>query len=209
MTEKNKQHWEDVYSDKSTDELTWYQRKPEISLELIDEAANSMDKDRCRIIDIGAGASTLEDYLVKDSRYDIAALDIADSALARTRERLGDEAAAKINWLVEDITQPVDLGTFDIWHDRAVFHFLTQPVARQRYLQNLNRTVSVGGYVVISTFSFEGPDSCSGLDVQQYSPKTLAEQLGEKWELKQLRREDHPTPWNGTQNFIYGLFVRV
>ena len=208
--QERKEHWEEVYQNKSTDELTWYQRRPEISLELIERAASEGDDGvKVRLIDVGAGASTLEDHLVDDKRFELTALDIAGSALERIRERLGPVKSAKIDWKTADLTDDVSpLGPFDIWHDRAVFHFLTDPADRAAYRGNLQRAVPSGGHAILSTFSLEGPEKCSGLPVRQYSAETLSEELGPDWRLLESHREDHPTPWGGTQNFVYGLFRR-
>jgi SAM-dependent methyltransferase len=207
---ERREHWEGVYRDKPTDRLTWYQERPTISLELIDQAVAATEGEgKHRVIDVGAGASTLEDHLVERSDVELTAVDIAPAALERMRERIGPEAAEQVDWVVADLTEPLgDVGPFDVWHDRAVFHFLTDPDDRRAYRQNLERVVGPGGHAVISTFSLEGPETCSGLPVRQYSPETLAEELGDGWRLLESRREDHPTPWDGTQNFIYGLFVR-
>lgn len=220
-TERPREHWENVYSKKETDELTWYQERPDTSLELIDtalgEQADGGPGERSqavRLIDVGAGASTLEDYLAGREDFRVTAVDIAPSALRRTRERLrakaGESAVEGVRWRVADITEPLEwLGDFDLWHDRAVFHFLTDAPEREAYRQNLQRAVPSGGHAVISTFSPEGPEKCSGLTVCRYSAEALSEELGPDWKLLESRREDHPTPWGGTQNFMYGLFRRV
>jgi 2-polyprenyl-3-methyl-5-hydroxy-6-metoxy-1,4-benzoquinol methylase len=207
-TDSREDHWRQVYRGKDSEELTWYQERPAVSIELIERARRSGDLDPpIRLIDVGAGASTLEDYLVSDESFALTALDITDAALQRTRQRIGSKAD-RIDWVEADVTDDLDdLEPFDIWHDRAVFHFLTEAKDRRAYLQNLGRLVPEG-YAVISTFSLEGPETCSGLPVRRYSADSLAEALGEAWRLLTSRREDHPTPWGGTQNFVYGLFAR-
>lgn len=208
-TEADRRHWEDVYTNKATDELTWYQPRPDISLELIEEASGVAMDGPVRVIDVGGGASTLVDYLLEEGGYEPAVLDIAPAALERARERLG-ERADRVDWVVADVTEPLDaLGAYDIWHDRAVFHFLTGPEQRAAYLSNLRDHLEPGGFAVMATFALDGPETCSGLPVQRYSAETLADEFGEAFELVESRREQHPTPWGGEQSFVYGLFRRV
>lgn len=207
-TETPQDHWRDVYDGKDSQELTWYQERPSISLELIDRARREREfGEALRLIDVGAGASTLEDHLVGDETFELTALDITDAALERTRQRIGPNAD-QIQWVEADVTDDLtDIGPFDLWHDRAVFHFLTEAGDREAYLRNLKRLVP-NGFAIISTFSLDGPETCSGLPVRRYSARKLATELGDDWRLVASRREDHPTPWGGTQNFVYGLFAR-
>ncbi|MFW5966653.1 MAG: class I SAM-dependent methyltransferase [Persicimonas sp.] len=199
-------HWQDVYQGKSPDEQSWYQRRPDVSLELIDEVATG---ESVRLIDVGGGASTLVDHLLDRDRFEVTVVDIASAALEATKERLGGRAGA-VEWVVADVTEPLEMdGPFDLWHDRAVFHFLTDERDRDAYLANLERVVAPQGRLVMSTFAPWGPETCSGLPVRRYSPESLGEELGRGWRLVDSRREEHQTPWGGTQAFIYGVFERA
>ena len=207
MTEQ--EHWQDVYTGKAPDEQSWYQRRPDLSLELIDQIADDSADNPLRLVDIGGGASTLVDHLLEDDSFDVTVVDIAPAALEESQIRLG-EGADDVRWVVADLTESLELGDrFDVWHDRAVFHFMTDDGDRRAYLDNLRAHLDVGGHLVLSTFAPEGPEKCSGLQVRRYSPELMAETLGEGWKLIESRRELHPTPWGGEQAFVYGVFKRV
>jgi SAM-dependent methyltransferase len=160
-----------------------------------------------RMIDVGGGTSQLAGKLL-DRGYSVTVLDISESAVSHAQERLGSRAAM-IRWIVADITASPDLGNFDVWHDRAVFHFLTNPADRAAYVTLLARTVPVGGHAVIATFAPDGPGKCSGLDVRRYSGETLHAELGANWELLKTVPEMHITPDGKPQSFQYSVFRRI
>ena len=199
-------HWQKVYEGKSPDQQSWYQARPDISLEWIGRVAHETPT---RLVDVGGGASTLVDHLVAREGFQVTVADIAAPALKTSRQRLG-ERAEQVEWVVADLTEPVDFdGSFDIWHDRAVFHFLTDEKDRRVYRDNLERHVAPNGHAIIATFGPEGPDKCSGLPVRRYSAKSLARTLGDGWKLLESQDELHTTPWDGEQAFVYALFERV
>jgi 2-polyprenyl-3-methyl-5-hydroxy-6-metoxy-1,4-benzoquinol methylase len=199
-----KEHWENVYTTKSTTEVSWYQRVPSMSLSLI-EAAGIGKKDA--IIDVGGGASALIDCLLDRGFMDVSVLDIAASAIASARKRLG-ERAAKVHWYENDVTV-FDLGVkFRLWHDRAVFHFLTEAKDRAAYLRNLDKHLAQDGHVMIATFSRNGPTKCSGLDIVQYDEESISRELGAAFRLRKSVTETHITPSNKEQEFKYFHFMR-
>ncbi len=195
-------HWESVYTSKSDAELSWTQAEPATSLELIAEACSADS-----VIDVGGGTSPLAERLL-DEGYAVTVLDISQAAIDRARKRLGTRAS-EVDWMVADVTAGPDLGTFDVWHDRAVFHFLTASEDRAAYAALLARTVPVGGHAVIATFALDGPEKCSGLEVRRYDGSTLAAELGPRFRLLKSVPELHRTPWNAPQSFQYSLFKRV
>src|SRR5262245_26038270 len=200
-----KGHWEHVYSTKPEAGVSWYQDEPQLSLELIGAVAPT---EGGRIIDVGGGASVLIDRLL-DLRFgEIAVLDISETALGKARARLG-ERAERVRWVVADVTEGSELGTFDVWHDRAVFHFLTDPADRRSYVELAGKTVPAGGHLIIATFADDGPKRCSGLDVCRYNARPLAAELGEGYALVREARETHTTPWGSSQPLFYGVFERL
>lgn len=200
-----KGHWEGVYTTKGESEVSWYQAEPRLSLDLIEVADGGR---RGRIIDVGGGASLLVDRLLDRGFSRVAVLDLSDAALAKSRERLG-KRPDEVEWIVADIARVEEVGTFDLWHDRAVFHFLTDPEDRRRYVDLARRTIPAGGHLVIATFADDGPTKCSGLDVCRYDARSLAGELGEGFALIADAKETHTTPWEATQSFVYGLFRRT
>lgn len=200
-----KSHWETVYTTKREDEVSWFQQDPAPSLELIGLARPTPES---AIVDIGGGASRLVDSLVARGFRHVAVLDISQAALDAARARLG-EAASKVEWVVADVTRWSPAHTFDIWHDRAAFHFLVDPADRAAYVARMKQAVRPGGHVVIGTFAIDGPEKCSGLPVNRYDAASLAEELGEGFELVDSRRQDHSTPWNATQRFQFCVFRRT
>lgn len=196
-------HWEDVYRQKPEDTVSWFQPKPEISLELI-HAAGVPKTDA--LIDVGGGASRLVDHLLAEGFKDVSVLDIAEPALEKDQTRLGI-AAAQVRWIVADITQWKPQRKYRLWHDRAAFHFLTDPADRIAYRNKLGAALSVGGTAIIASFSLQGPARCSGLPVQGYSPQTLAVELGPAFRLTGQRAEAHVTPAGKIQNFQYSVFA--
>ena len=200
-------HWDNIHSTKAPDQVSWFQAEPALSLELIQQAAPERDSS---IIDVGAGASTLVDALLRSGYHCITVLDISAAALASAQHRVAsgfpDEPPAVI-WRTDDLlTATLPASAFDVWHDRAVFHFLTDPVDRARYLDQVRHAVKPGGHVIVATFAEDGPTKCSGLDVVRYSPATLRGELGDDFDLADSRREEHHTPWGATQLFTYCLF---
>jgi SAM-dependent methyltransferase len=198
-----KAHWESVYQTKRPDEVSWFQRDPAVSLQLIRRAAPDTTS---AVIDSGGGASTLVDGLIAAGYQNVTVLDVAAAALAASRARLGS-AGASVRWLEADVLA-ADLPTsgFDVWHDRALFHFLTGQADRTRYVEQVSTSVKPGGTVIIGTFADDGPTRCSGLPVVRYAPEALSEELGAHFELIDSTREAHVTPSGATQAFVYGLF---
>jgi ubiquinone/menaquinone biosynthesis C-methylase UbiE len=199
---QRKEHWDRVYSNKADAELTWHQPRLEISLSLLEEAGLSSAS---RIIDVGGGSSTLVDDLVNKGLDQVTVLDVSPVALEQSRKRLGD-AAARVEWLAADITElPLPGRCYDLWHDRAVFHFLTEREDRRRYLANLRRSLKPGGHVILCTFAEDGPQRCSGLDTVRYGADSLAAELGPGFRLVRTTREHHQTPRGKEQLFRYFL----
>ena len=196
------EHWDSVYASRTDDEVSWTQHDPTLSLALIREVCPAG-----RIIDVGGGTSVLSERLL-DEGHSVAVLDISTTALVRAKQRLGARAN-RVRWIVADITGEPDLETVDVWHDRAVFHFLTDPADRAAYRRLLSRTVPPGGYVIIATFALDGPDKCSGLPVHRYDPPQLIAELGEEFEFLKSVPEIHHTPWGKAQSFQYSAFRRI
>jgi SAM-dependent methyltransferase len=199
-----KAHWEGVHSTRAETGVSWYQVEPRLSLDLIHSVAPAT---KGRIIDVGGGASVLVDRLLDLPFAKIAVLDISETAASRARSRLG-ERARRVDWIVADVTEIEALGIFDIWHDRAVFHFLTDPHDRSRYVDLALRTIPQGGHLIIASFADEGPKRCSDLDVRRYNAGTMAAELGEDFSLIREARETHVTPWSSPQAVFYGVFRR-
>ena len=197
-------HWEGVYTTKGENEVSWFQETPSTSIEMI-EATNAGKE--AAIIDIGGGASHLVDALLKDGYRSLAVLDLSAAALEAAQKRIGP-AAAQVEWIVADVTRWKPARWFDVWHDRAAFHFLTEPDDRAAYLDCLRSGLQVGGQAIIATFALDGPEKCSGLAVQRYDSKSLAETLGMSFELLEVRTEAHKTPWNAVQSFQFSRFRR-
>jgi SAM-dependent methyltransferase len=202
MNMSAKDHWESVYASRADTELSWTQADPYLSLFLIAEVCATGS-----VIDAGGGASLLSGKLL-DCGYAVTVLDISEAAVNRGRKKLGPRADT-IHWIVADVTTSPDLGTFDVWHDRAVFHFLTSPTDRAAYVALLARTVAAGRHAVIATFAPDGPEKCSGLDVQRYSGPTLSAELGVSFKLLKSVPETHLTPAGKPQSFQYSVFRRV
>ena len=197
-------HWQNVYETKAENEVSWYQESPIPSLDLI--AATGLPGDAA-IIDVGAGASRLVDSLLEKGFRQIAILDLSAKALEQTKKRLGRRADG-IDWIAADITTWEPSRTYDLWHDRAALHFLTDPADRDAYVTRLKKALRPGGHVIIATFAPDGPERCSGLPVIRYDPETLARTLGPGFELVESRRHDHLTPGGNTQRFQFSRFLR-
>lgn len=198
------EYWNQVYQTKGSQDVSWHQRRPDLSLALI--AASGIGKD-AGIIDIGGGASTLVDFLLDDDHTRLAVLDLSGVALSLSRTRLGAKAD-RVEWFEADVTSFQPPHRFDLWHDRAVFHFLTAAEDRRRYVATLRRTLHLGGTVVLSTFALDGPPMCSGLDVMRHDESSILAELGAEFQLREVRREIHVTPWQSEQHFIYFRFQR-
>jgi len=201
-----KEHWEQVYSTKASDAVSWFQEHPEESLRLIHNTGLGKD---AAIIDVGGGASRLVDDLVAEDYSDLTVLDLSAAALAAAKQRLGKNADA-VHWIESDITRAeFPANRFDIWHDRAVFHFLTAPADRQSYVERVMRAVCSGGHVIIATFGEDGPEKCSGLPVMRYRPEALHAELGDAFLLVEYKEEAHHTPSGIVQQFVYCYFRKV
>lgn len=194
------QHWQKVYSQKAPDKVSWYRPHLDRSLAFIRSCGLEA---HARIVDVGGGTSTLVDDLVSDGYFNLAVIDLAEAALAATRDRLGVQAAA-VEWIVGDVT--TDLlpdCSVDVWHDRAVFHFLTEEPARAAYLAQVMRCVKPGGHVLVATFGLDGPEQCSGLPVTRYDSKGIHAVFGDAFDKVGEAAEQHDTPWGGVQSFVY------
>jgi SAM-dependent methyltransferase len=199
-----RRHWQEAYRRRQVTEVSWYQPRPEMSLELI--AGLRLPPDAA-IVDVGGGASTLVDHLLDAGYRNLTVLDLAATALDQARARLGGRGDA-VCWLVADVTRWEPETRFDLWHDRAVFHFLTEPDARERYRHTLLRAVRPGGHALVATFASDGPERCSGLPVRRYGGAELQIELGAALDLVEERRELHRTPAGHDQPFTYALLRR-
>jgi len=197
-----KKHWETVYETKNPDQVSWTQEIPKTSLEFIHSF--KLNKD-ARIIDIGGGDSKLVDYLLEEGYNNITVLDISEKAIAKAKKRLG-EKASKVNWIVSDIIEFEPDTSFDVWHDRATFHFLTTDEQIKKYIKIATEFVS--GYLIIGTFSQNGPKKCSGLEIKQYNEEELTSELKKGFDKIRCVTEDHTTPFNTIQNFLFCSFKR-
>jgi trans-aconitate methyltransferase len=205
MTEASrKDHWEAVYTTKGETEVSWFQDNPAPSLELIEQLQPPKD---AAIIDIGGGASRLADGLLDRGFRRIAVLDISSAALDLAALRLG-RRASQVQWIVEDITEWQPSQRFDIWHDRAAFHFLVDPADREAYIARLKQALVPGGHAIIATFAADGPEICNGLPVHRTDAAELARELGAEFTLLNFRQHDHATPWNASQRFQFSVLQR-
>ena len=199
-----KEHWERVYNKNRTEELGWYQDYPEMSLKLI--AATGVGG-HGNIIDVGGGTSKLAGILLDKGYRRLTVLDISGSSIEKAKLQLG-EKSKQITWIEADVTQFDFTERFDIWHDRAVFHFLTDPVDRGKYVGVLNQALKPGGHLIISTFGLKGPPRCSGVNVVRYSAETLHYEFGNTFVMIESFDEVHNTPSNVQQNFVYCRFIK-
>jgi SAM-dependent methyltransferase len=199
-----KDHWERVYREKRENEVSWFQDKPLLSLELIQANVPKA----AHIIDIGGGASNLVDALLAEGYQHLTVLDLAAAALMKAKSRLGADAG-RVRWIEADVTRWLPDEVYDLWHDRAVFHFLVDAVDRSAYRRALMAGVKPGGMVIIATFAPDGPVKCSGLPVVRYSPQMLAAELGDQFKLVESRVQDHPTPAGAVQKFQFSRFRRT
>jgi len=195
-------HWEAIYRSNAPTEVSWYQPEARLSLDLIRRVALQVDTP---LLDVGGGASTLVDGLLSAGYRDVSVLDLAPTALARAQERLG-ERATQVRWIVGDVLDaPLPPASCAVWHDRAVFHFLTDARDRARYVAQVERVVRPGGHVIVASFGPDGPSRCSGLEVVRYSPDGMHAEFGASFRLLDSMREDHRTPSGLRQAFVYCL----
>lgn len=196
-------HWDRIWRERPADQVSWFEEQPRRSLHLIRHAA-SVD---ASVIDVGGGASALVDELIASGFEDVTVLDISDAALALTRLRLG-VAAERVTWLVGDVLAESFDRTFDVWHDRAVFHFLVEPRSRDEYVDQAARAVASGGYMILGTFGPAGPSTCSGLPVQRYDETSISAAFAADFEMCSYSEEIHVTPAGAEQQFAFALLER-
>jgi ubiquinone/menaquinone biosynthesis C-methylase UbiE len=201
--ESRQAHWETVYASKSEREVSWFQENPAPSLELIAEAGAAPTS---AVVDVGGGASRLVDALLEKGFREVTVLDVSEAALLAARARLG-ERGRSVRWVVADVTEwRPEAAAFDVWHDRAAFHFLTEPSDRTAYVARMRRAIKPGGHAIIATFALDGPERCSGLPVQRYDGRSVGEAIGDRFELIRTRPQVHTTPWGAKQSFQFSLF---
>lgn len=206
MESKSRQaYWQNVYTSKGESEVSWFQESPAPSLELITQLGATANS---AIVDIGGGASRLADSLVANGFWAVTVLDLSEAALTAAKARLGDRAA-QVRWIVGDVTSWEPSETYDVWHDRAAFHFLTEERDRAAYVGRLERALAPGGHAIIATFASDGPERCSGLPVMRYDAASLGQTLGPGFQLVQAMAHTHATPWGATQSFQFSVFRRA
>lgn len=198
-------HWDKVYLTKGERDVSWFEDVPARSIEMLEAAG--LTPATC-VLDVGGGESHLVDHLLARGLRCLAVLDVSAAALERARGRLGP-AASDVQWIVADVAGAWSASSVDIWHDRAVFHFLTTPQDRARYRAHLMGTLKRGGSAIMATFGPDGPQTCSGLPVMRYSPESLAQELGPAFALAESRAWVHTTPWGATQSFQYARLTRI
>jgi cyclopropane fatty-acyl-phospholipid synthase-like methyltransferase len=203
--ENNRSHWENIYSTKTEQEVSWFQAYPATSIEFIESLSLSKT---ASIIDIGGGESHLVDALLDRGYENVWVLDISSNAIEKAKMRLG-EKASRVQWIVADVTAFISPVTFDCWHDRATFHFMTTKDHVSNYLAAARQCIKNGAYAIIGAFSLNGPEKCSGLTVKQYSEETLTEELNNGFKKIKCIAEDHTTPFNTIQNFLFCSFKRT
>jgi 2-polyprenyl-3-methyl-5-hydroxy-6-metoxy-1,4-benzoquinol methylase len=203
-TPDRQSHWQNVYLSKGEQEVSWTQPDPEPSLGLITTYAPSL---KASIVDIGGGASRLVDALAGRGYEHLTVLDLSEAALQTAQQRLGARAA-QVQWIAADVTKWQPAKPFDLWHDRAAFHFLVDAGDREAYLDRLKPNVKVGGYAIIATFALDGPEKCSGLPVQRYDPAGLSQTIGNSFELIADQPHRHVTPWGALQSFQFSVLRR-
>ncbi|MDQ6434901.1 class I SAM-dependent methyltransferase [Mesorhizobium sp. LHD-90] len=206
MSETNRRaHWEQTYASKGEAGVSWFEDLPQISLDIIAEAGATKDS---ALIDIGGGAARLVDALLERGFTSLAVLDLSAAALDLAKARLG-KAGKSVDWIVADVTDWQPAHAYDVWHDRAALHFLTDPADQAAYFERLRLALRPGGAAIIATFAPDGPERCSGLPVVRYDPATLAAAAGPSFVLAGERRHAHLTPWGATQAFQFSLLRRV
>jgi trans-aconitate methyltransferase len=205
-SESRQAHWEKVYASKGENEVSWFQENPAPSLDLIAKAGATAAS---AVIDVGGGASRLVDALIEDGFRAVTVLDLSEAALMAAKARLGS-LADQVQWVVADVTawEP-QAAAYDVWHDRAAFHFLTEERDRTAYVTRLTKAVKPGGHAIIATFAPDGPERCSGLPVERYDAQSLGRAVGDAFELVETLRHEHRTPWGSEQRFQFSLFRRA
>ncbi len=201
--QQRKQYWETVYATKAENEVSWFQAGAAVSIDMITRVSVTKI---AKIIDVGGGASRLVDDLLDLGFSNLTVLDIAEAALEMAKSRLG-EKSSQASWLRADITQWTPTENYDVWHDRAVFHFLTNRGDREAYKKALRAGTRPGATVIIASFALDGPERCSGLPVQRYSPDSLARELGSGFRLVDSVAQEHPTPFGTVQKFQFSRFI--
>ncbi|SDR90465.1 class I SAM-dependent methyltransferase [Gramella sp. MAR_2010_147] len=199
-----KSHWEQIYLEKEFKDTSWFQEKPETSLNIIQSLGLSK---KAPIVDIGGGNSFLVDHLLELGYEEISVLDISETSIQKAKNRLG-ENAKDVNWITSDVTKYNFEKDFEVWHDRAAFHFLTEDDQVKSYISKLKTSLKSGGYFILGTFSENGPDKCSGITIRKYSSQKMQDLFEKDFEIVRLENLDHKTPWNAIQNFTFGLFRR-
>jgi 2-polyprenyl-3-methyl-5-hydroxy-6-metoxy-1,4-benzoquinol methylase len=202
--QNRKDHWERVYQKQSPAEVGWYQAYPEGSLELFNNASMGTG---CRIIDVGGGTSRLSEHLLDRGYQNLTVLDISGNSIEKAKSQLGEKSSS-ITWIEADVTKYSFNEQYEIWHDRAVFHFLTEAEERKGYINSLNQALKLNGHLIIATFNLDAPPKCSGLSVVRYSPETLQKELGDNFNLVESFLENHMTPSGVSQNFIFCRFIK-
>ena len=200
MSEREK-HWQGIYASKAADAVSWYEREATTSLEMIEACGVQRDD---AIVDVGAGASVLVDGLLAKGFSDVTLVDVSEAALAITKQRVGDRA----KYVAGDVTTWKPDRKYALWHDRAVFHFLTEEKSRAEYKETIASALREGGHAIVATFADDGPEKCSGLSVRRYSSSELATELSPVLAMVESRRVVHVTPWGAEQRFVYARFVR-
>ena len=205
MNNNLKNHWENIYQNKNEDEVSWFQKTPNTSIEII----NSIKiKKQSKIIDVGSGRSRLFKNLIEQGYKNLTYLDISESAAKKSKIFLGQQSK-NIEWIVEDVLNFEPKQNFDVWHDRAVFHFLTDQNQIKKYVDLVSRSISNNGYLIIGTFSEQGPLKCSGLEVSRYSESLIKTTFIESFTLLNSFKIDHSTPFNTTQNFLFSVLKKI
>ncbi len=204
MTDARTDHWENVYTTKADDSVSWFEQSPACSLELI--AATGIKS--ASVIDIGGGASRLVDALVANGNNHVSMLDLSAHALAIANSRMGNDSGS-VEWIVGDVTAWKPASQYDIWHDRAAFHFLNAPKDQAAYANTLHAALKTGGFAIIGTFALDGPEKCSGLPVTRHDAASIARVLGPNFALIDERRYDHVTPGGNVQKFQFSTFQKV
>ena len=205
MSDDRRLHWENVYSTKGEADVSWFQESPAPSLDLI-HLVQAKQSDA--IVDVGGGASRLVDSLLAEGLGHVTVVDLSAAALDKARKRLGAKGD-RVTWIAGDATHWEPPEAYDIWHDRAAFHFLTDAVEQAAYIERLKRALKIGGHLIMGTFALDGPEKCSGLPVARHSAESLANLLGAGFKLIDSRRHDHSTPWDSVQKFQFSTFQRV
>lgn len=200
----DRRHWDEAYVQKSEAGVSWFEETPTVSLDLIKALPGPKEP----LIDVGGGASRLAAHALRLGFGHVAVLDLSPEAIARSQAAMGTEAD-RVEWIVSDVTTWKPARRYDVWHDRAAFHFLTVKADRAAYVAKLEAALSDTGHAIIATFALDGPERCSGLPVQRYSPETLAEALGPRFTLVNSERHEHQTPWGSTQAFQFSVLARA